>query len=1210
MASSRQPADTKDTAKEETSPSFSAEDAFHPGPLVDALPGPVQIVDAAGVLRYANNALHDMLGYEPGTLTGTPLPRLQPDTLEDELQAYLRKVVDGADTGAEILVQYRMRSGKPLEAQVASRAIRVDGAAYVLSSVHPVKGDARPGAFAHRQWQLQLFSNLSSDYFYRTTLDDTKIPVEIWPLGRFTAITGYTRDAVIEAGGWPRLIHPDDLADISPPARLRPEDGPRQSEYRIIAASGETRWLRDTHQVVEEPETGTLLLFGAVLDITEQRVTHEALRESEAQLRRIFETVSQSFALLDSELRVVAANKKMFYDFERGYKKTLELGRSFPEQLPPDWRRVFDENARAALQGEHRREELLWRLPSGEEEWAAVQLNPIVENGETVGISLCVEGVHRRKVAELALRDSERQLRGIFDTVSQGFILLDTDLRVQAANQRMFDEFPRVFGVPLTIGEPLTDILPDDLQAELVENVAAVLQGERRTQEILFPLAEGGEEWGEIQLNPIVEDGAVVGISLCSDEIHRRKVAELALRESETRLRRIFETVSQGFAMLDRDLRVELANQQMLHEYEAVFGQELVIGQAFDTLLPESWRAGFREDAQAALAGEYRYREIYYPDSGTSAKWFELEMNPIVEDGEVVGINLCADEIDLRKEAEQALQQSHDALEEKVAERTRELQTAYDQLRESEERLRLIAERASDVIWHIDGQNTILFMSPSFERVFGWPVETIKTQGIDIAFRPEKRAELTEAMDAHLQYWRRRGEHPPTFTYEVEYKHRDGTPFFAEANMDFDFPNFERWLAEGREEDYPHILGVSRDLTERKRQEAERRELEQQVLHAQKLESLGVMAGGIAHDFNNLLVGIMGYASLTTMELPEEHPVQSYVKQIEAASQRAADLTQQMLAYSGRGQFVVQPVCLSHLAREMAHLLATVVSKKAVIEYDLAEELPTVRCDATQLRQVIMNLITNASEALEENAGIIRLSTGACKLSAADLRALMAAENAKPGAFVYLEVADTGCGMDQATFERIFEPFYSTKFTGRGLGLGAVHGIVRGHHGAIRVVSAIGEGTRVRIFLPVSNEPLPEEAPSDAGEEAPRPAQGERILVVDDEDSVRNFARHALELGGYEVVEARNGREALDTLEREDGLHAILLDLTMPEMDGAETLAVLRERWPELPVVLSSGHAEQQVLEDIGPGTPFLHKPYHPDLLRQLVRQAIAPHEG
>ena len=275
------------------------------------------------------------------------------------------------------------------------------------------------------------------------------------------------------------------------------------------------------------------------------------------------------------------------------------------------------------------------------------------------------------------------------------------------------------------------------------------------------------------------------------------------------------------------------------------------------------------------------------------------------------------------------------------------------------------------------------------------------------------------------------------------------------------------------------VQAVGRDATARRAAEDARRALEadlrakeqqqkyeRQLVQSQKLESLGVLAGGIAHDFNNLLTGMLGYASLSRMRLPPNDPIAEDMKHIESAAQRAAELCQQMLAYAGRGQFVVQPVDLNVLTQEMTHLLATVLSKKAVLKYNLTAGLPLVRADATQLRQVVMNLITNASDAIGERSGVLTLTTGAIDADARYLAEIQAGAELAPGRYVYLEVSDTGCGMTDEVREKIFDPFFTTKFTGRGLGLAAVQGIVRGHKGAIKVYSQPGRGTTFKVLFP------------------------------------------------------------------------------------------------------------------------------------------------
>ncbi len=382
--------------------------------------------------------------------------------------------------------------------------------------------------------------------------------------------------------------------------------------------------------------------------------------------------------------------------------------------------------------------------------------------------------------------------------------------------------------------------------------------------------------------------------------------------------------------------------------------------------------------------------------------------------------------------------------------------------------------------------------------------------------------------------------------------------------------------------------------------------LEAQMQHSQKLESLGVLAGGIAHDFNNLLMGIMGNAELALMELEEEAKAYGLVRRIRTTAQRAADLTGQLLAYSGKGKFVLEAVDLSSLVQEMAHLLSVSISKKTEVVYELADSMPAIEADATQVRQVVMNLITNASDALGGETGHVRVRTGVMKLDGRFLQKAVVADQLGDGPFAFVEVEDDGCGMDEATRLRIFDPFFSTKFAGRGLGLAAVLGIVRSHHGAIWVDSEPGRGTRIRVVFPglPGAEPTAVETPAVA---AQRHGVG-TVMVVDDLDYVRQVAHSILEDAGFHVVEASDGREALELLERHGkAIDLVILDLTMPNLSGEETFKEIRKVSADLPIVLSSGYSEQDAMARFaGQGLAgFVQKPYRPTVLLDHIFAAL-----
>ncbi|TVQ92894.1 MAG: PAS domain-containing hybrid sensor histidine kinase/response regulator [Deltaproteobacteria bacterium] len=397
---------------------------------------------------------------------------------------------------------------------------------------------------------------------------------------------------------------------------------------------------------------------------------------------------------------------------------------------------------------------------------------------------------------------------------------------------------------------------------------------------------------------------------------------------------------------------------------------------------------------------------------------------------------------------------------------------------------------------------------------------------------------------------------------------------------------------------------ISASLTVREAEEARAR-LEERALQAQKLESLGVLAGGIAHDFNNMLTGILGNASLALRAVPPGSPLFDLLRDIETAGVRAAELTKQMLAYSGRGRFVIEPVDLSALVAEMNHLLRSVISKNAIIKLDLEKDLPKISGDATQIRQVVMNLITNASDAIGDARGTLSIRTGCGWVDAATLQDSYVDDDLPQGEYIYLEVSDTGIGMNSETQERIFEPFFTTKFAGRGLGLAAVLGIVRSHRGALKLQSEPGQGTSFRVFFPrADQDPAPIAASS---RKALEPASL-GVLVVDDDDAARAVARRMLRRAGFGVFSVSDGVEALGTYrDHRADIHVVLLDLTMPGMDGAEVLEALRATDAEVRVVLSSGYSEQEATGRLaGRGEAvFLQKPFRYDDLVDAIARAV-----
>lgn len=478
-------------------------------------------------------------------------------------------------------------------------------------------------------------------------------------------------------------------------------------------------------------------------------------------------------------------------------------------------------------------------------------------------------------------------------------------------------------------------------------------------------------------------------------------------------------------------------------------------------------------------------------------------------------------------------------------------------------------------------------INEGFTKAMGWTEEEVIGRSsmpgdLDIWCRAEDRRKLVDGLNAD-------GE---VHGLQAPFRTKDGQILIGLMSARLIEINGE-----------PCLLSITRDITERVKAEEERRKLEEQMLQVQKLESLGVLAGGIAHDFNNILLAVLGHCELAQRRFNDETAVADHLLQIKHAAGKAANLANQMLAYSGKGKFVVAPVNLSRLVFEMGPILAVSVSKKALLRYELREDLPTVEADATQLHQVIMNLVINASEAIGDNSGVIAVITGVMNCDSHYLSETWLDENLPEGRYVYVEVADTGCGMNSDQLNRIFEPFYSTKFSGRGLGMAAVLGIVRGHQGAIKLYSEVGKGSSFKVLLPASTL---SETPDEDTDSNMTFSPGGLVLLVDDEETILEIGKEMLEELGFEVLTAHDGLGAVDLFRQHHrDIRFVLMDLTMPHMDGEQAYREFRRITKEVKVIICSGYNQQEVAQKfVGKGLAgFLKKPYQFGELIKAIQQ-------
>jgi PAS domain S-box-containing protein len=652
------------------------------------------------------------------------------------------------------------------------------------------------------------------------------------------------------------------------------------------------------------------------------------------------------------------------------------------------------------------------------------------------------------------------------------------------------------------------------------------------------------DRWVENSICPF-ENGA----SAQWRDITERKRIESALRESERRYRSLFENSSDAVILAFDDGTVIEANPAAC----ALFGMT-------EEEICRAGRAGLIDptDARIAAAVEERRRTGHV----------RAESRHVRKDGSKFEGEISSVQIDEGRQF---------VIIRDVTERKRDEQT----LRESEARFRFVVESSMMGVLFTDPVTGEIFdANQEFLRIVGRTRDDLGRLNWKEITAPGFLARSEEAIASALPDGRLR-------PFEKEYVRPDGSraPVIVAASF----------LDDTRRRLVVFVL----DRSEQKRSEERWRE-------AQKLESIGLLAGGIAHDFNNLLVAVVGGASLALDMIPPESGAAELLLRVLKTGEQLAHLTRQLLAYAGKGRFVVEPLNLSTVIPEMIALVQPSIPKKVALHFELAPDLPLVEADRGQMQQVLMNLVFNAAEAVGNEVGAIHIRTGVRFVDAGYLQ-LHPEVDLPGGKYIYLEVRDTGCGMDRATLSRIFDPFFTTKILGRGLGLSAVSGIIRSHKGAITIESAPGNGSSFTVLLPIAESQV-------APPQAERPAVSVSqvtgvVLIVDDELLVREMAGKALRRQGFEVLLAASAAEAIDVLTRHSGeIPLVVLDLSMPGMGGEEVLPELRRIRPEIRVVVSSGYDEARTMELFrGQSVSgFIQKPYTANSLVEKILSVMA----
>ena len=526
---------------------------------------------------------------------------------------------------------------------------------------------------------------------------------------------------------------------------------------------------------------------------------------------------------------------------------------------------------------------------------------------------------------------------------------------------------------------------------------------------------------------------------------------------------------------------------------------------------------------------------------------------------------------------------------------------SYYQIQESERRYRLLTENIADVIWVLDCQTLKMkYISPSVETAQGYTPDEIMTLSIDQYLTPDSAKRATVALTQAMEAAETERIDPKTYstTLELEEYHKNGSIIPIEVTAGFLVDN--KGLPDS-------VLGISRNLSERKKADRKRTEIEAKRQQSKKMESLGTMAGSIAHNFNNLLMVVLGNLELAKEDLAEPSTTVTNIQRAINAAHRAADLSGMMLTYVGQLKKESVPVDLSQVVQSVLENIDEPTMADVTMDLDLSDPMPLVAADTDQMRQMVSGFVTNAIEALENKSGRVRISTGSIHCDQHYLSTTYLKEEMPEGMYAYVEVADTGCGMDAETLGNVFDPFFSTKFTGRGLGMAAVMGIIRSHGGAIKVSSVKHEGSVFTALFPIQGVSLrqakPETLPTG------KHASGKTVLLVDDEAMVMEVGHQFLERLGYDVFEASSGQQALDIFKRASGMiDCVLLDYTMPGMDGLEAMQQLRKIRTDACIIITSGYTRQQLEDrfaDIGLPDDFIQKPFQMKALKEKLGQVI-----
>lgn len=1001
-------------------------------------------------------------------------------------------------------------------------------------------------------------------------------------------LLGYRPDDMVgrKAGDF---VVPDDMDDVWAAVRKAQDAGEDRyrAEFRMVRNDGTIMWAETLGRFIRDENGRVVEIHSTVRDITERKRTEAALKETEERYRSLFENAIEGIFQTTLDGRLIMINTSLAhmlgYDSPQDAKdRVIDIGSQVYAD-PRERRSLVD---RLMREGKVMGSEVLFRRV--DRTLMKVMLNfRLVRDHE--GNPLRIEGscidITKRWKAEEAMSASEAKYRRLYESMRDGFVMVDMKGAIIEYNKVFADmigyEENEVRGLTFRdITPEKWRVLEDKIieKETLVRGYSDIYEKEyRRKDGTVFPV--------DLRSYLLRDDmGVPSGMWAIIRDITDRKKAEERLRDANRRLENIIEFLPDATFITDGDGRI-VAWNRAIEEMTGIPKVEILGMDHRDAMVsfygePGACLVDFIGKDEREILPRYRdirrkgdtlYAEVSTPAlyGGRGAHIWAFASPLYDSEGYVIG----------------AIESIRDITEWKHAE---------EELRESEARYRLLAENASDIIFTLDTDLRFTYISPSVQRIRGYTVKEAMAQSPEDILPPASLKIATKALREEMEIEAGDTREPHrSRTLELETRCKDGATIWTETTFTTLRDAKDRLVG---------FLGITRDITERKRAADERSRLEAQLAQAQKMESIGTLAGGIAHDFNNILSAIIGYTELAVDDLSDPEKVKRELREVLRAGERARDLVSQILTFSRKTETVCSPLALRTVVKESLKMLRSLTPTTIDIRQNLVDS-GLVMSNPTQIHQIVMNLCTNAAHAMGSKGGVLEVSLERVVVEK-DTAGVLEVD---PGPFLRLTVSDTGHGMPPEVMERVFEPYFTTKEMGcgTGLGLSVVHGIVKSHAGAIVCRSVQGEGSTFEVYLP---ELEPEDKPTSSSTREPVPTGTERILFVDDEPILVNLAEKMLTRLGYSVTAKTGSVEAFEAFrERPDEFDLVITDMTMPVMSGDMLARKIMAMRPDIPIILCTGYSEH-ITEELAQSMgirQFLVKPIDMGGLARTLRKLL-----